>query len=68
MHKSLLADRNKEVTVQGMLAGEISWTVTAVLILSLQYLHQLCLEGHLVWGLSFVFVSQGKVITGRGVP
>ena len=61
MHKPLLADKNKEITVQGMLAGDIFWTVTGILILSVQCLHQLCLVGHLVWELSFAcFCESGE--------
>lgn len=48
MHKPLLVDENKEIMVQGMLTRKISWTVTGALILTLQYLHHLCLEEHLV--------------------
>lgn len=61
MHKPLLEDKNKGIMVQRVLIGEISWTVICFVILSLQYLHQLCLEGHLVWGLSFAcFCESGQ--------
>ena len=58
MHKPLLADKNKEIMVPDMLAREISWTVTG--ILSLQYLHQLCLEGRLVGGVELCFCESGE--------
>lgn len=61
MHKPLLVDENKEIMVQDMLTRKISWTVTGALILTLQYLHHLRLEGRLVWGLSFAcFCESGE--------